>query len=197
MNQKLLSLGWIVPIISILGSLILGFTLPEYNTAAQTLSEIGEEGSPYYLIWMIFSFCIDMCITLFGIGILLYAKSNKLSKIPAIFIIGHGLSGIGASIFPTPHSLHNLFGSSNLIWYCAPLMFALIWKTKRGKMFRNVSTITFFTVIVFGTVLNLNPMFEPSLYPMKYYGVAQRYIIYGFNIYCAFTALTLLNYRDE
>ncbi len=197
MRQKLISLGWIFPIVYILGSLILGFTLPEYNTVEQTLSEIGEEGSPRYIIWKVFSICIDICSVLFGLGIMLFAKHYELNRTPAVFIICYGLSGIGSAAFASPHLLHNVFGASNLIWYCTPLLFALMWTVRLGRMFRNISIIMFFFVMVIGTILNLNPMFDPLLYPMAYYGIAQRFIVYGFNIYCVYIALTILKYRDQ
>lgn len=193
----MISLGWVAPLIYIFGSLGLGFTLADYNTISQTLSEIGEVGSPYYMFWMIFCVILDAFIILFGVGILLFARRASLSKIPAVMIICHGFAGIGSSVFASPHPFHNIFGASHLLWYCVPLIFALTWKTHLGHLFRNISIVTFILVIVIGTILNLNPMFDPLLYPMEFYGLAQRYVVYGINLFFAFTAITILKRTEN
>jgi len=56
--------------------------------------------------------------------------------------------------------------------------------------------VIFIVVIVFGAILNLNPMFDPKLYPMDFYGLAQRYVVYGINIYFAFLIITIFKYAD-
>jgi len=50
--------------------------------------------------------------------------------------------------------------------------------------------------MVLGTVLNLNPLFEPLLFPMDYYGLAQRFVVFTFYLYFAFIALKSLKFSN-
>jgi len=190
-TNKLLSLGWITLIAFILGTFILGSLLEGYSAISQTVSEIGEEGSPLYLQWQIFSIGIGCLLILFGIGIISFAKKKELSLVPGIFILFAGLSQFGIGFFPSPHPLHNVFGLSMTLGYFSPLVFALGWKNQLGLKFKRLSLIAFI-LIVLGIFLNLTPAFAPSLYPLEYYGIVQRFLLFTFYIYCTFISVRLI-----
>ena len=190
-TKKLLSLGWITSIAFILGTYILGSQLEDYSAISQTVSEIGEEGSPLYLQWQIFSTGIGCLLILYGIGIVSFAKKNELSVVPGIFILLAGLSQFGIGIFPSPHPLHNVFGLSLTLGYFSPLLFALLWKNQLGMKFKRLSLISFI-LIVLGIFLNLSPAFSPTLYPLEYYGIVQRFLLFTFYIYCTFISISLI-----
>jgi len=191
-RKKLLSLGWISLIAFILGTSILGSQLEGYSAISQTVSEIGEKGSPLYLQWQIFSTGIGCLLILFGSGIVSFAKKSDLSIVPGIFILLAGLSQFGVGVFPSPNPLHNVFGLSMTVGYFSPLIFALRWKTQLGIRFKRLSLIAFI-LIVLGIFLNLTPAFAPSLYPLEYYGIVQRFLLFTFYIYCAFISISLIN----
>ena len=190
-TKKLLSLGWVTLMAFILGTSILGSQLEGYSAISQTVSEIGEKGSPLYFPWQIFSTGIGCLLILFGIGIISFAKKNDVSIIPGIFILFAGLSQCGVGIFPSPDPLHNVFGLSMTVGYFSPLIFALLWKTQLGIRFKRRSQIAFI-LIVLGIFLNLSPAFAPSLYPLAYYGIIQRFLLFTFYIYCSFISISLI-----
>ena len=190
-TKKLLSLGWVTLMAFILGTSILGSQLEGYSAISQTVSEIGEKGSPLYLPWQIFSTGIGCLLILFGIGIVSFAKKSDVSIIPGIFILFAGLSQCGVGIFPSPDPLHNIFGLSMTVGYFSPLIFALRWKTQLGMRFKRLSQIAFI-LIVLGIFLNLSPAFAPSLYPLAYYGIIQRFLLFTFYIYCSFISISLI-----
>ena len=189
--KNLLSLGWITSITFILGTFILGSLLADYNLVSQTISEIGEKGSAVYMQWQLFSMIIGVLLMIFSIGIISFARGNNLSFIPGIFVLFAGLSEFGIAFFPSPHQLHNVFGLTMTIGYFSPLMFFLLWKDKLGIPFKRFSLIAFILIIL-GIFLNLTPAFAPSLYPLKYYGLVQRFLIFTFYIYIAFIAINTI-----
>ena len=189
--KKLLSLGWITSFIFIVGTFILGSLLVDYSPISQTISEIGEEGSPLYLQWQIFNMIIGLLLVVFSIGIISFGSQNKWSISPGIFVLFAGLSEFGIALFPSPHSLHNVFGLSLTIGYFAPLIFVLFWKNKLGITFKRVSLIAFILIIL-GILLNLTPAFATSLYPLKYYGIVQRFLLFTFYLYFAFISFSTI-----
>ncbi|MDX5584424.1 MAG: DUF998 domain-containing protein [Aureibaculum sp.] len=190
--KKLLSLGWITSITFILGTFVLGSLLANYSFISQTISEIGEEGSSLYLQWQIFTLIIGLLLVMFSIGIISFGSQNKWSIIPGILILFAGLSEFGIALFPSPHSLHNVFGLSLIIGYFSPLIFFLLWKNKLGTSFKRYSLIAF-VLILLGIFLNLSPIFAPQLYPLEYYGLVQRFLLFTFYIYLAFISFSTIN----
>lgn len=96
--KKLLSLGWITAVAFILGSILLGSQLDDYSIISQTVSEIGEKGSPLYVPWQIFSIGIGLLFLLFSMAMIGFARKHKLSIIPGIFLAFYGLSQFGIEI---------------------------------------------------------------------------------------------------
>lgn len=197
MNSKtLLPLGWIAAAIFIIGSFILGSLLQDYNPLSQTVSEIGQNGSPLSFHWQVFSTSIGLLLILFAIGVISFAKENKLSIAPGIFMLTYGIAQLGVGMFPSPHQLHNVFGLSMTLGYFSPLVFALSWKNKMGKGFKQISLLAF-ALIVLGIFLNLSPAFAPALYPLEYYGIVQRFLLFAFYVYVGFVSVSSLQYVNR
>lgn len=186
--NKILSLGWITAALFVAGSLVLGSFLADYSSLSQTVSEIGQEGSPLKLPWQLFSLLVGLLLILFSLGIVSFARQNKWSFIPGLFVLFAGLSQFGIALFPSPHSLHNVFGLSMTIGYFSPLVFFLLWKDKLGMAFKWYSLLAFILILL-GIFLNLSPMFAPDLYPLEYYGLVQRFLLFTFYLYLALIAL--------
>ena len=191
--QNILPSGWVAAAAFIIGSLLLGSMLSDYSPVSQTVSEIGQSGSPLLMTWHIFSVSIGVLMILFAIGIILFAKQNKLSILPGIFMLSYGISQFGIGFYPSTHALHNVFGLSMTLGYFSPLVFALSWKTKLGKNFRSISYLAFILIIL-GIFLNLTPAFAPDLYPLKYYGIVQRFLLFTFYFYAAFVSIQAMRY---
>jgi len=195
-SRTLLSLGWIAAIVFVLGSILFGYALEGYSPISQTVSEIGKVGSPFYAAWQMFSVAVGFLLILFAVGIYLFASKNDLSIVASIFIMVYGLAQFFVGVFPSPHTLHNVFGLSMILGYLSPLVFAMLWKNRLGAQFRGVS-IGAFIMILLGIVFNLSPIFDPTLYPLQYYGLVQRFLIYCFYFYCAFLSFSMLRWSPD
>ena len=184
-SNSFLHLGWIAAASFIIGSLLLGSLLPDYSPVAQTVSEIGESGSPLMMSWHLFSVSIGLLMMLFAGGIIWFGKQNRLSILPGIFLLSYGLSQFGIGFYPAPDPAHNVFGLSMTVGYLSPLIFAVSWKNKLGKQFKNISIISFILIVI-GISLNLTPAFAPELYPLEYYGIVQRFLLFTFYAYVGY-----------
>lgn len=191
MNTKtLLTLGWITSTTFILGTIFWGFQLESYNAVSQTVSEIGKKGSPLFSQWQVFSVGVGLLLLFFAFGIISYAKKRSKSLVPGIFMLVYGLSQVAMGSFPSPHPLHNIFGLSMIIGYFTPLVFALTWRNYPETSFKRISFLAFILILI-GIILNLTPAFAPELYPLEYYGLVQRFLLFTFYGYLAYLSLRL------
>lgn len=171
---------------------VLATMVDGYSHIAQTVSEIGKRGSPAEVYLQTTNMIVALCLLLFAWGLSLFAKSNHVSRLPAFFMAFFALSEIGVAIFPSPHSLHNVFGLSMTIGYMTPLVIALSWKNLDGaNRLINASWVAF-ALIVIAIFLNLTPLFARDLYPLEYYGVVQRSLFVVFYGWCAYTSVQLI-----
>ena len=189
--NKFLHTGWIAGTGFIFGTLILGYMLPDYDLVSQTVSEIGELGSPLESTFRTFSFAIAILLTVFSVSLITYSRKNSLSIVPGILLLTFGLAEFGIGLFPSPHPLHNVFGLSLTIGYLSPLFFFLLWKNRLGNRFKWISLLVFILVIL-GIFLNLSPAFAPDLYPLEFYGLVQRFLLYTFYGYSAYVSISAI-----
>ena len=183
--------GWLSSLFFISGSIISGALLENYNSISQTLSEIGKMGSPYETHWQLLCLASGSMLILFSAYIFTVSKKHRISMAPGFFIFSYGLSQFLISLYPSPHLLHNVFGLSMIVGYFSPLMFVIFWGSGFGLKFKMTSAFAFIWIL-FTIFLNLSPMFLPDLYPITYYGVVQRFLVYSFYIYVLYVNIMLL-----
>ena len=162
-----------------------------YSHIAQTVSEIGEYGSPAKVPYQIATVIVALCLLVFASSLHSFAKANNASILPAIFLAIFGIAEIGIALFPSPHPMHNVFGLSMIIGYITPLVLALSWKGLAGvNWLRNASWVAF-ALVVTSIFLNLSPMFARDLYPLDYYGIVQRSLLVTFYGWCLYVGVSL------
>ena len=186
----------------ILGFGIAGLPLliPGYSHVPQTVSEIGEIGSPARVPFALMLGCVAVCILLFASAVrdLSLAADHPRS---AAYLIGFmALPAAGIGVFAFPHPAHNVFGMSELIGYQAPLAFALTWRhDPRAKTLVVLSWI-FFALIWGAIALNLSAFAVPVwAYVKPVHGLAQRALFAAWFGWCAVLGILLFrrNWQDS
>jgi hypothetical protein len=126
------------------GIATLPLLVPGYSPVRETGSEIGEVGSPARVPFSIMPASVAVPVLSFALAV--YRISATRGHGP----IGAWLAGIlailsaGLALCPFPHPLHNFFGTSKLIVYQAPLVFALQWrKDPQGAKLASFSWLCF------------------------------------------------------
>ena len=118
------------------GVVLLPRLVPGYDPITQTVSEIGEIGSPARML-----FTVMLCFV--AAFILAFASALRSISVwlnhsaSASYLTGFmAMSAAGVGIFAYPHPLHNAFGLSELIGYQAPLALAWTWRrdTRMGSL---------------------------------------------------------------
>jgi hypothetical protein len=172
----------------------LALLLPGYSHVHQTVSEIGEIGSPARVPFAIMLGCVAACILVFATGLLDLSAVAGHSRWAAYLTGFMALPAAALGIFAYPHPLHNVFGLSELIGYQAPLVFALTWRRDpRAKTLVVLSWI--FSVLIWVAILlNLSSLDRQGLiwaYLKPVYGLAQRSLFAGWFGWCAVVGILL------
>jgi hypothetical membrane protein len=170
----------------------LALLIPGYSHVRQTVSEIGEIGSPARVPFAIMLCCVAACILVFASAVrdvLLATDHSRLAAYPIGFM---ALPAAGIGVFAYPHPMHNVFGISELIGYQAPLVLALtLRRDSRAKTLVLLSWI--FCALTWGAIaLNLSS-FVPSVwaYVKPFHGVAQRGLFAAWFGWCAVVGILL------
>jgi len=88
----------------------LALMIPGYDHVHQTVSEIGEIGSPARFPFAIMLCCVAACILVFAAAVRDRSVAAGHSQLAAYLIGFMALPAAGIGIFAYPHPLHNIFG---------------------------------------------------------------------------------------
>lgn len=169
--------GPLAAVIFVFGIVGLPAMVPGYSQIHQTVSEIGEVGSPAHIAFTVMLITVAACILIFASALREVSVAAGHSSLTAYITGCMALSAAGVGVFAYPHPLHNYFGLSELIGYQAPLVLALTWRRdRRAKDLVSLSWIMF--VLTWGAIaLNLATLDRSSAlwaYERPFYGLVQR-----------------------
>ena len=174
----------------IVASTILGALLPNYDPVTQTISEIGERGSPFETTFKVINLFVAGCFILFAFGVYRFSKERRVSFMPAALLGYFAVMELGTFIFESPHPWHNVFGILSLLGFLAPLALAVTWPSAPDlPALRPVSAVA--AVLLIGSLaLNLSELFVRVSYIVEHIGIVQR-TLFVFYLWCAYVALVL------
>lgn len=168
--------------------------LPGYSSITQTVSEIGELGSPARLPFAALLCVIAACILIFASALRDVSVELGRSSVAAWLTGCMAVSVAGVGIFAYPHPLHNVFGLSELIGYQAPWVLALAWR----RLPRTRSVVAFSwlmaAVVWCAIIANLATLDRGgALWRMEepIYGIIQRLLFVSWFVWLAGTGLML------
>lgn len=186
-NNRLL-FGALAAAIFVFGSAGLALMVPGYSHVRQTVSEIGEIGSPARLPFAVMLCCVAACILVFATAVRDVSAEAGRSQLAAYLIGFMALPAAGTGIFAFPHPLHNIFGISELLGYQAPLAFALAWRSAPRAKTLVVFSWFMFGIIWIAIALNLSSLNSQSLlwaYVKPVHGLVQRALFLAWFGWCA------------
>ena len=187
-----LAFGPIAAILFALGVAFLPLMVPHYDAVRQTVSEIGEMGSPARAPFAALLIAVALCVLVFAAG--LYDASRRLARPAwaAWLTACMAISAIGIAVFAYPHPLHNVFGLSELVGYQAPWVLALAWRGAPGQR-AVVAFSAIMGAVVWAMILaNLATLDRTSglwLAEKPVYGLVQRALFLSFFVWITGVAL--------
>ena len=190
-----------------LAGIILGFgiaglalLIPGYSHVHQTVSEIGEIGSPARVPFAVMLGCVAVCILLLASAVRDVSLAAHHPRLAAYLIAFMALPAAGIGVFAYPHPAHNVFGMSELIGYQAPLVFALTWRRDpRAKTLVMISWI-FFALSWGAIAVTVSAVAAPVwAYVKPVHGLAQRALFAAWFGWCAVLGILLFrrNWQDS
>jgi hypothetical membrane protein len=176
------------------GIIGLALMVPGYSPVRQTVSEIGEVGSPARVPFAMMLCCVGICLVVFALAVRELSVKLGRSQLAAYFIGYMALPAVGIGIFAYPHPLHNVFGLSELIGYQAPLILSLTWRRDP-----RAATLVAFSWVMFGIIwavigLNLSAFDRNGLvwaYAQPVHGLVQRALFAAWFVWCAVIGVLL------
>jgi hypothetical membrane protein len=191
--------GPLAAVILALGIAGLPAMLPGYSPIHQTVSEIGEVGSPARVPFTIVLLCVALCLLVFAAALRKRALQKGQATFPAYLIAAQAISCAGVGFFSYPHPLHNVFGMAELIGYQAPLVLAITWRHDRGssevvRMSWVMAAVVWIVVIINLPILDRQGSAYALIRPT--YGLVQRALFASWFTWCALLGILLFRDRD-
>ena len=169
---------------------MLGALLPNYDPITQTISEIGEKGSPFEMPFKIANLFVAVCFVLFSYGVYRFSVARQLSLVPALLLGFFAATQLGGFTFESPNPWHNVFGISSTLGFFAPLGLAVTWpSTPDLRALCSVSSVVAVLILI-AIALNLSPLFIQVPYIDEHIGLVQQLALV-FHLWCAYLAMIL------
>jgi hypothetical membrane protein len=193
-QNNLLLFGPAAAVILGCGIVALAGTVPGYSSIHQTVSEIGEVGSPARIPFTVLLCVVAACLLIFASAVRDLSRVAGCAPWAAYVIAAMAISAAGVGMFAFPHPLHNVFGLSELVGYQAPLAFALSWRRNpQAKSLVNFSWIMFI-VVWLAIALNMSSLDRHGAlweFLRPGYGLVQRALFAVWFGWCAVIGVML------
>ncbi len=198
MTSNRLWFGPIAAIILFAGIFSVGLMTPGYSHVRQTVSELGEVGSPGQVAFSVLLCLVAACLIIFADAVARSLKESGHSALPAYLLGAMAISTAGVGIFAFPQPLHNIFGMSETVGYQAPLVAALVCKTDQRAKPIKVFSIIMYVLVLLAIAVNLIALIRPAgiwSQIKPFFGIVQRSLFASWFVWCTGYALLLMRMR--
>jgi hypothetical membrane protein len=191
--------GPLAAVVLAVGIAGLALMVPGYSQVHQTVSEIGQMGSPARVSFAALLCAVAVCLLIFAWEIRALSLKMGSSQAGAYLIACMAVSAAGVGVFAHPHPLHNVFGLSELIGYQAPIALAVAWR--RRPQARSVVLFSWFMAFLVWVAIAMNlATLDRSgalwAFEKPYYGLVQRVLFAAWFGWCAGIGFILYRMRD-
>ncbi|MFC4529084.1 DUF998 domain-containing protein [Dyella halodurans] len=190
--------GLVAALVLWCGFVLLPFAVPGYDSIRQTVSEIGQVGSPARVPFTATLCVVAICVLLFAWGLRDASRKLGRSSVAAYLTGFMAISSVGVGVFAYPHPLHGVFGLSEFVGYQAPWVLALTWR--REKSIRGLvpfswtmGALLWVSIIANLSVLDLHSWLWQFERPV--YGIVQRSLFFTWCLWLAGISLMLVKSR--
>lgn len=144
----------VVPFAAALLPMLIGFTVPEYSSVSQHLSELALLDHPIALIIRIADVIMGVSLLLLALGLLLSAPKRFFFTIVTSCILGASMMSNGLFVMGSP--LHGLYGAA-LILPLAPACFAAEFCENRKIVTLSLAVALFTMVYLWLMLFGFDP----------------------------------------
>lgn len=196
---------WLFFVFEIITDIWFGSNFPGYNWKTQSLSYLGQSGSPVEHLVSLWGIIFSVLISLFVIAFYRAYASDRWLKLAAFALLIYGLGeGIGSGCFPVDPpgaimtmegKLHNIFsGTGDMGIVLLPfLLMGIFRRTDNRKLHIYLWTVVGIGICMASFFL-IAKYFHPDNFILDYKGVWQR--IYTFNYYVMLLVVSFKMLRE-
>jgi len=198
MTSSRLWFGPVAALLLLAGIIAIGAITPDYSHVRQTVSELGEVGSPGQVAFSVLLCLVAACLIIFATAVARTLKDTGHSTLPAWFLAAMAISTAGVGLFAFPQPLHNIFGMSETVGYQAPLVGALVCKMDPGMKRVKAFSLLMYVVVLLAIAVNLMALVRPAEIWSQikpFFGIVQRSLFASWFIWCTGYALLLMRLR--
>lgn len=175
-NNKLVYLGFIIPLVFWGTIFSCGFLSENYNHLINMVSELGTIGTKTQYIFTTGLVLSSILSIFFIVGLYRIAKESSLNIIPILLIFTFSFSIFGAAIFPLPLNLHGILGSPSMLLPLSPLLTLFLWKEEKIPNLK-IPAVIILIIMLLG-FLTLTPKIMDN-----YFGLKQRFFHIGWSLW--------------
>jgi hypothetical protein len=194
MRNRRLLFGPLGALILVLGITGLPWLLPHYSSVHQTVSEIGEVGSPAMAPFSVMLLLCAVCMLVFASGLRRACLDSGHSALAAYLVGFFAVTATGLAFNPFPYPLHNVFGLSELVSYLAPFVLAVAWRREPGTPRLAVFVWLMAALMALAVAANLSVLDREGWlwsYEHPVYGLVQRSLFAVWGVWCIGVGLLL------
>ena len=198
MTSSRLWFGPVAALLLLAGIIAIGAITPDYSHVRQTVSELGEVGSPGQVAFSVLLCLVAACLIIFATAVARTLKDTGHSTLPAWFLAAMAISTAGVGLFAFPQPLHNIFGMSETVGYQAPLVAALVCKMDPGMKRVKAFSLLMYVVVLLAIAVNLMALVRPAEIWSQikpFFGIVQRSLFASWFIWCTGYAVLLMRTR--
>ena len=174
-NKWFVSLGFVIPVIFWLTTLICGFILPGYDHSSRLVSDLGAMGTKSQYIFTTGLVLCSVISILFIISLYKTAKQFGINTFPILVLLTYSFSIGGAGLFPLPLKLHPILGSPSTVLFLSPLSAFILWRKIVPSS--KYPSFIIFIVMSFGFLIYIPNFLD------NYFGLKQRFFHFGWSIW--------------
>jgi len=206
-NRTFIKIGlvsfWIFFTLEFVTDIWFGSRFPGYDWKSQSISYLGQSGSPIQNWVTLWGVCFSILIILFSNALHHEYQSNKWIKFVMVALLIYGLGeGAGSGCFPIDPPgtaltlsgrLHNVFsgiGDAGIV--ALPFLLMLMFPRKDYRVFHTYLWFVVGLGLISAALFLVAKYYQPDNFILAYKGVWQR--IYTFNYYIMLLILSFEMY---
>jgi len=200
MKQKALLLcGILSPLLYAFADGLAGTLWGSYSFRDQTISELGAVGAPFRWVFTALLFPVYLLLIAFGIGVWHSAPHSRPVKTTGRLLVALGVLALAVGVFVPMQprgseqgltgALHLVEGGAAMFIVFAAMGFAA---TALGRRFGIYTVATVILMLVFLVWTSVESRQVEAGLPTPWLGVIERLWWYGYQLWFAILALTLL-----
>lgn len=174
-----------------------------YSYTAQTVSELSAIDAPTRPLIVLRGLAYCVLVIAFGLGVWGSASGKRALRVAGGLLVGFGIVDLVAPF--TPMHLRGaertLTDTMHIILTNVEVLFILLiigsGATASGKRFRVYSIVTILVLVVFGALAGLDGPRVTANLPTPWVGITERISIFGFMLWVAVLAITLLRAKKD